>query len=200
MMAIEILYFILGIFSIYFIFNKTRKGRGKILAGPKGVPVLGSILEIDDENIHSKFSEYAENYGEIFQVQLLFDTFVVLNSERIIRKCFGGDSYKLVFNDRAELFYGKEFAYDNKGLGFLVDGTGSDHRTARKKVIQALHAYGSGLKDLENNVMTELSCLHERIATAHNNTFECLMTIFNSVANVISLVVSCLMFQIENKI
>jgi hypothetical protein len=137
--------------------------------------------------MHFKFSEYAEQYGEIYQVKLLFDTFIVLNSERVIRKCFGGDKYKHVFNDRSELFYGKHFACNSKALSFVVDGTGRFHRTARKHVMQALHAYGSGLRDLENNVMTELSNLHTRIEDG--NIFECVSLIFQSISNVLSLMV-----------
>ncbi|XP_060568095.1 cytochrome P450 1A5-like [Ruditapes philippinarum] len=184
-MVIELFCFALGLFLLYVLYSKRRKGKDKALVGPKGLPILGNILEIDDENMHFKFSEYAEQYGEIYQVKLLFDTFVVLNSERVIRKCFGGDKYKHVFNDRSELFYGKHFACNNRALSFVVDGTGLFHRTARKHVMQALHAYGSGLRDLENNVMTELSNLHTRIED--ENYFECVSLIFQSISNVLSL-------------
>ncbi|XP_060602605.1 cytochrome P450 2C70-like isoform X2 [Ruditapes philippinarum] len=184
-MEFELFCFVLAMFSLYILFSKRRKGNGKVLVGPKGLPILGSILEIDDENMHFKLSEYAEQYGEIFQVKLLFDDFVVLNSERVIRKCFGSDKYKHVFNDRSEMFYGKHFACNSKALSYVIDGTGQFHRTARKHVTQALHAYGCGLHDLENNVMTELSRLQTNIEETH--TFECVSTILHSISNVLSL-------------
>jgi hypothetical protein len=118
----------------------------------------------------------------------------VLNSERVIRKCFGGDKYKHVFNDRSELFYGKHFACNNRALSFVVDGTGLFHRTARKHVMQAFYAYGSGLRDLENNVMTELSNLHTRVED--ENYFECVSLIFQSISNVLSLMVGSVWFTI----
>ncbi|XP_045168097.2 cytochrome P450 2D28-like [Mercenaria mercenaria] len=186
-MGYELFYIILGLVTVYIYFRK-KALKGKVIAGPKGLPVLGCIHKINGGNIRYKFMDYAEQYGEIFQVKMLFDSFVVLNSESIIRKSFGGEKYKHFFNDRASYFFGKHFPFfDNRALTFLEDGSGHFHKTAKRFVVQALHAYGSGLQDLENNVMSEMVNLLQRIENKPGQKFECVRIFLQSLTNIISL-------------
>ncbi|XP_060551921.1 cytochrome P450 1A2-like isoform X1 [Ruditapes philippinarum] len=182
-----IIYIILALGGLLF-FIKRKIPKGKIIAGPKGLPVLGCIHEIDNETIHFKFSEWAEKFGDIFRVKMFSDNFIVLNTEENIRKAFGSEKYKNHFGDRVEMFWGEHFRCHNQSLAFVSDGSGLFHRIARKSYMQALHTYGSGLQELENNVMTEMSNLIERIEKRSGKEFECVSMLQRSLSNVMSLV------------
>jgi hypothetical protein len=101
---IGIIYIILALGVLLF-FIKRKRPKGKTIAGPKDLPVLGCIFEIDNETIHFKFSEWAEKFGDIFRFKMLSENVVVLNTEENIRKAFGSEKYKHHFGDRAETFF-----------------------------------------------------------------------------------------------
>ncbi|XP_053386225.1 cytochrome P450 2C31-like [Mercenaria mercenaria] len=134
--------------------------------------------------------EYAEAFGEIFEIQMFVDTFVVLNSERLVRKAFADKQYNEYFNDRVDLYYGQHFNCRQKSLGTTIDGAGNVHRTTRKEFIKAMHVYGSGLQDLENNVMTEMELLVNRIENMHGKEMQCFDLFRRSLSNIMSLVFS----------
>ena len=180
-----IIYVILA--AATFLFFIKRKGhKGKVIDGPRGLPVLGCILEVNNETIHEKFMEWAEKFGDIFRVQLMFDNVVVLNTGDIIRKAFGSEKYKNHFGDRGEMFYGKHFRSHNQSVSF---SSGLFHRTAKKSYMKALHTYGSGIQEFENNVLTEISNLIAKIEGISGNEFECVSMLQRSLCNVMSLVV-----------
>ncbi|XP_053380168.1 cytochrome P450 1A1-like [Mercenaria mercenaria] len=173
--------------GLYMLLSK-RNLKGKVIDGPKGLPLLGCILEFNNETIHLKFMEYAEKFGEIFRLKMLSDNLIVLNTEENIHKALGGEKYKNYFGDRAEMFWGEHFRCHNQSLAFVASGSSLFHRTARKSYTQALHTYGSGIQDLENNVMIEMANLIERIEKYSGGVFECVSMLQRSLSNVLSLV------------
>ena len=190
----EIIYFVVGLMTFLAYIRSKRKAmpKGKTLDGPKGLPVLGNILQINDQNILYKFMEYARQYGDMFRVKMLTENMVVINNQNIIRKAFGGE-YKMSFSDRCELFYLEKLRKHSKtSVAFMKSGTSSDYKFARKTFVKGLHAYGSGLKAIEKNVNQAIVMMEQAINDAPNNVFECVTFFKRSMSNVISLLVSVL--------
>lgn len=57
---------------------------GRRLPGPKGLPFIGSVLDLPELS-YLKFHEWAKTYGPIFQVSLLGETHVVVTSPAIAK-------------------------------------------------------------------------------------------------------------------
>ena len=64
----------------YMAFRKIPKDL-KHLPGPKGYPFLGSVLEFPKEFSYHKFKEWSDQYGPIFQVNILGKPHVIISSE-----------------------------------------------------------------------------------------------------------------------
>ncbi|XP_053390092.1 vitamin D(3) 25-hydroxylase-like, partial [Mercenaria mercenaria] len=166
-------------------FLEKRKLRGDAINGPKGLPIVGNILEINDKTIHFKFTDYAQKFGEIFRLKMLMDNVIVLNSENIIRKAFGGEKYKRYFGDRGEMFYGEHFRCHSQSLGFAPSGSGVFYRTARKNYVRALHMRGT--QNSKDNIMVEMAKLVKRLEDKSGREFEFVSLLQRSLSNVMSL-------------
>ncbi|XP_045202100.2 cytochrome P450 1A1-like [Mercenaria mercenaria] len=175
---------------MYFGGKKNRQLKGKVIKGPKGLPFLGNILEINERNMLYKFMDYALQFGSIFRVNMLIHDVVVLNNEELIRKAFGGEKHKTSFNDRMEMFYAQKFRNPDMSVPFVRNGASRHYKVTRKMFTQTLHAYGSGLKELEKNVMKEIESLIQRVNDTPGKEFECVALFQRSLSNVISLLLT----------
>lgn len=77
---------IAGITAIaYLLYRQVKSYRGgaphglKTLPGPKGYPIIGSILEFPRTFSYHKFTEWAKTYGPIYQVNIAGTTHVVIS-------------------------------------------------------------------------------------------------------------------------
>ncbi|XP_053380935.1 steroid 17-alpha-hydroxylase/17,20 lyase-like isoform X1 [Mercenaria mercenaria] len=174
----------------FYMFQRRISLKGNIIPGPKGLPVIGFALEINEANLCSKLTEYAETFGDIFQFRIFSDNLIVLNSPATIHKAFVDEKFKRHFNDRPKMFYGEYFRCHHQTIGSVPEGFGMFHKTSRKHFVKAVHAYGSGLMDLEKNVMSEMDLLANRIEEMPDMTFQCMDVFSRSFSNVISLLFS----------
>ncbi len=55
------------------------------LPGPKGLPLLGNLLQIDLHKLHLILEEWAGQYGEIYRFQLVNKPVVVISSSELIQ-------------------------------------------------------------------------------------------------------------------
>lgn len=64
----------------YVVFRRISKDL-KPLPGPKGYPFLGSVLEFPKTFSYHKFKEWSDQYGPIYQVNILGKSHVIISSE-----------------------------------------------------------------------------------------------------------------------
>ena len=72
-------------FLIYQICQVGRRPKNMPL-GPPTLPVVGNLHLLPSNNVHVKFKEWAEKYGEIYSVMLGNQRMVVLNSPRVVKE------------------------------------------------------------------------------------------------------------------
>jgi len=108
------IYFVIAVISVLLYFLKPRARKGRVIPGPPGWPLLGSALDITEQTMPQKCSEYADTYGDIVQVNIFGTNIVLLNSVEVIQKAVFEDPYKEYFNDRPTTFYGEHFLFNNK--------------------------------------------------------------------------------------
>lgn len=55
------------------------------LPGPKGLPVLGNLLQIDLQKLHTVLEEWAAIYGEIYKFKIANKTVVAISDSTLIQ-------------------------------------------------------------------------------------------------------------------
>ena len=72
------------LFSSSFLFGRKSKALATI-PGPRGLPLIGNTLQFGKEP-HRKCQQWANQYGELFKVQLGWENWVFLNSPEAVKE------------------------------------------------------------------------------------------------------------------
>lgn len=101
------------------------------LPGPKGLPILGNLLQIDLQKLHSILEEWAAIYGDIYQFKLINKTIVAISEPSLIQS---------IMRDRPET-YRRVSAIERVGTELGSNGVfaaeGKQWRHQRQITIQA---------------------------------------------------------------
>ncbi|KAL4228285.1 Cytochrome P450 1A1 [Mactra antiquata] len=182
-----ILIAVVGLVLFYFLTKRSLKTpKGRKIPGPPGRSIVGCALEIQPENIHLKFTEYAEKYGDIVQIRMFSQNIIILNEEKLIKRTFTNEN----FCDRAGMFYGKHFRAGNRSVAFIEEGNCSFQKIAKRAYIHSLHTYGTGIYKLETTVRKELSNFVATLTGFDGKPFDVTQTLGRSLSNVMSLALS----------
>lgn len=73
---------VLVLLTLRFQAGQNCQGRFKRIPGPRQLPIIGNIGQVDAARQHPKFLEWARRYGEIYQVRFGSNRIVVLNSAK----------------------------------------------------------------------------------------------------------------------
>ncbi|KAF8838805.1 cytochrome P450 [Paxillus ammoniavirescens] len=103
--------------------------------GPKGLPLIGSVFDINMKEPLATYKEWARKYGDIVHTQILGQDMVVINSEKVARIL--GDQRGTVYADRP-----KSALYRMFGLNFITPllEYGDEWRMHRKLYHSTLRA------------------------------------------------------------
>lgn len=77
--------------------EQSRKSLSQ-LPGPKGLPILGNLLQIDLQKLHLILEEWAAIYGDIYQFKLVNKTVVAISDPTLIQNILRDrpDTYRRV--------------------------------------------------------------------------------------------------------
>ncbi|KAG2145571.1 hypothetical protein BD769DRAFT_847115 [Suillus cothurnatus] len=79
--------------------SRPRKSTGLSLPpGPRSLPFLGNVADIDMVRPWRTYSEWKEKYGPIVSCRLIDQTVVIINSEKIARQLL--DQRSAIYSDR----------------------------------------------------------------------------------------------------
>ena len=102
------------------------------LPGPRGLPVLGSALQIQRERLHQQAEQWARTYGEIFRLRIGSREFVVLSNPEMVAA---------TLRDRPEGFQRTDrlnAAAREMGFNGLFSSNGDDWKRQRPMVLRGL--------------------------------------------------------------
>ncbi len=101
-------------FIIYVTSRRVPKGL-KPLPGPRGYPMIGSILEFPKTFSYHKFKEWSDQYGPLIKINILGTTHVVISDDRIANDLLAlrGANY----SDRPPIVMLHELVSHNGNLG-----------------------------------------------------------------------------------
>jgi cytochrome P450 len=113
--------------------NYTRRSISQ-LSGPKGLPILGNLLQLDTHKLHLILEEWSELYGDIYKFKLLNKTVVTVGNPELVQN---------ILRDRPETYRrisSIELVMRELGtLGVFTD-EGEQWRRERNVIMQAFKA------------------------------------------------------------
>lgn len=136
-------------------------GAKDALPGPKGYPFFGVIFEVDVTRLHEKLYEWTQQYGDVFQFQMLGKKFFCINSMDVLRETFLQEPCATISASRPPTFVGK-YLLRNYADVFLTSPS-SLWEKRRKFVQRLLHTCGEGIASLETQVLKNLIHFEEKL-------------------------------------
>lgn len=123
-LVLLVIYLILPLF-LFFLKNRTMP------PGPKGLPIIGNLHQLDISNLYLQFSQFSKIYGPLFSLQLGLRPAIVVSSAEIAKEVLKNND--LVFSNRPVLYGQQKLSYNGSDIAFSPY---SDHwREIRKLCI-----------------------------------------------------------------
>src|SRR4051812_20291904 len=102
------------------------------LPGPRGLPLLGNLLQVDRERLHLQVEDWARRYGEVYRFRLGARQFVVMSNPETVAA---------ILRDRPDGFQRTQRLSDTArdlGFGGLFSSNGEAWRRQRPMVLAGL--------------------------------------------------------------
>ncbi|XP_034366671.1 cytochrome P450 2B19 [Arvicanthis niloticus] len=144
-------------FLLFFIIQSQPKTHGHLPPGPRPLPFLGNLLQMDRRGLLNSFLQLQEKYGDVFTVHLGPRPVVMLCSTDTIREA-------LV--DQAEAFSGRgtvavlDPVIQGYGVAFA---NGECWKTIRRFSLTTMRDFGMGKRSVEEQIKEEAQCLVEEL-------------------------------------
>ncbi|KAM3914722.1 cytochrome P450 2D17-like [Leptodactylus fuscus] len=179
--------FILGISFIICLllldFLNSRKKYSSFPPGPKGVPFLGNILQVDLKNPQVTFRQMSKEYGSVFTLQYFWKKMVIVNGFNAMKEVLIDKSEDTADRPRLPIFEKVGYIGDTKGI--VLAHYGNTWRDSRRFTLTTLRNFGMGKKSLEERVTEEAQCLYSAFESKKGCPFNPHFLINNAVSNVI---------------
>ncbi|OIW29095.1 cytochrome P450 [Coniochaeta ligniaria NRRL 30616] len=97
-------------YALYAVISYDKRRR-KLPPGPRGLPIIGNLLDLADAENHTKqVMKWAKEYGDIVHVQIGGSDFIFLNSPQVVKDLL--DKRSNIYSSRPEMPVANE-AYSN---------------------------------------------------------------------------------------
>ncbi|CAI8584412.1 unnamed protein product [Vicia faba] len=105
------------IFPLVLLFLKRRRTRkAPYPPGPRGLPLIGNLHQLDNSILYLQFSKLSKIYGPLFSVQLGLRSAIVVSSAEIAKEIFKNND--LVFSNRPLLYGQQKLSYNGSEIAF----------------------------------------------------------------------------------
>ena len=167
----------IGLFILLAVKRKKQQQTACQPPGPQGMPILGNALSLRFDRLELSLFPLAHQYGKILQINILGQTYVVLNDVDTIRKALLDERFRDVFSDKADHFTGKYIMFE---YGDIIFGKACERTfTLRKILNKCIRHFGEDkqgthaevhqvIAELKNSKGTDVDierCLRESAGT-----------------------------------
>ncbi|XP_073442750.1 cytochrome P450 2D17-like [Dendrobates tinctorius] len=178
--------FLLGVTFIVCLFvldfMKSRKNGSHFPPGPRGLPFLGNILQVDYRNPTVTFNQLRKQFGNVYSLQFFWTKMVVLNGFEVNKEALINRSEDIADRPRFPIYEKLGCVGDTKGI--VVAHYGSAWKEQRRFALTTLRNFGMGKKSLEERVTEEAQFLCSEFKS-QKDQFDPTYFINNAVSNVI---------------
>ncbi|KAM4713675.1 LOW QUALITY PROTEIN: cytochrome P450 2K1-like [Anableps anableps] len=159
--------------------NFSSGNLGKDPPGPRPLPVIGNLLQIDLNRLYHTLLEFSKKYGSVFTVYLGPQKMVVLAGYKTVKEALVKHDEE--FGDRDILQILRDI---NKGHGVLWSN-GDSWREMRRFALTNLRDFGMGKKVCEDKIIEECQHLIEVFKKFRGEPFDTLQPTNYAVSNII---------------
>ncbi|KAM4883263.1 cytochrome P450 2D17-like [Thomomys bottae] len=163
--------------------------------GPVPLPGLGSLLQIDFQNLPYYLYKMQHRFGDVFSLQLAWKPVVVINGLEAVREALvtrGEDT-----SDRPPVPIYDHLGYGPRAKGVILVPYEQAWREQRRFALSTLRNFGLGKKSLEQWVTEEAGCLCAAFAD-QGRPFSPTALLKKAVCNVISSLIFARRFQYDD--
>ncbi|XP_072464294.1 cytochrome P450 2B4-like isoform X2 [Notamacropus eugenii] len=157
--------------------------RGRLPPGPRPLPLLGNILQMNRHGLLKSFLALRDKYGDVFTI--------FLGSRPVVVLC-GTEAVKEALVEKAEEFSGRApvTIVDSvfQGLG-VVFANGDTWKTLRRFSLATLRDFGMGKRTIEERIQEEAQCLIEELQKSKGALLEPTVLFHSITANIICSIV-----------
>ncbi|XP_041052611.1 cytochrome P450 2D26-like [Carcharodon carcharias] len=184
------------VFVLAFDFMKTWKKCQNYPPGPRGLPFIGNILQVDLSNPHLSFAKLWKKYGNVVSVQLGWTNTVILNGYETLKEALVMKSED--FADRPVLpVYEDVFKHTGEGIVFARYGPW--WREQRKFSLSTLRNFGLGKKSLEMRIVEEAGFLIKEFEDEKGLPFDPHFIVTCATSNIICSIIFGERFEYKDK-
>ena len=138
---------VLGIFTLFLCSLLWMKINTILpLPGPKGLPFVGNLLQLDSKSPHAHLTEWAKQYGGVYSINLMGDNWVVVSSYEALHEVLvkrGPD-----FANRPNIFRTNYASFDRNSV-FWKNNDDGYYNKAKQLMHQNLKQYSVGMERIE---------------------------------------------------
>nr|XP_048309075.1 cytochrome P450 2J4-like isoform X3 [Myodes glareolus] len=147
--------------------------------GPRCLPFVGNILQLDMGQPHVTIQQFVKKYGNILSLNFGNVASVVITGLPLIKKVFTHMEQDIL---KRPVNLVQERISKNNGVLF---SSGQTWKEQRRFALMTLRNFGLGKKSLEQRMQEEVSCLVEAIKEEKGQPFNPHFSINNAVSNII---------------
>uniref|UniRef100_A0A673CEY0 Cytochrome P450 2K1-like n=1 Tax=Sphaeramia orbicularis TaxID=375764 RepID=A0A673CEY0_9TELE len=191
--SVSLLGTLLVLLLVYFISTSSFSSNadGKQPPGPKPLPVLGNLLQLDLKRPYNTLLKLSKKYGSVFTIYFGPKKVVVLAGYKTVKEALVNKAD--VFGERDPM----KIAESSKGHGVLWSN-GDSWKEMRRFALTNLRDYGMGKKACEDKIIEECQYLMEVFKTFKGEAFDTTQPMNYAVSNIICSLVYGSRFEYDN--
>ncbi|KAL3052117.1 hypothetical protein OYC64_004802 [Pagothenia borchgrevinki] len=171
-------------------FSSQDEGKGP--PGPKPLPLLGNLLQLDLKRPYHTFMELSKKYGSVFTVHLGSQKVVILAGYKTVKEALV--NYADEFGDR----YSMQITKESSGGNGVIWANGESWREMRRFALTNLRDFGMGKKAFEDKIIEECTYLIDVLKKCKGEAFDTTQPIYQAVANMICSIVYGSRFEYDD--
>ncbi|KAM6957907.1 LOW QUALITY PROTEIN: phospholipid-transporting ATPase ABCA3 [Aplochiton taeniatus] len=163
--------------------NSRAGQQGKDPPGPRPLPLLGNLMQLDLKRPYNTLCQYSKEYGSVFTVYFGPKKVVVLAGYKTVKEALVNHAEEFGDRDIAPVFHAL-----NQGHG-IIFANGESWKEMRRFALTNLRDYGMGKKMSEEKIIDECHCLIEVFEKHEGKAFDTTKLVNYAVSNIISAIV-----------
>uniref|UniRef100_A0A3Q2PJ91 Cytochrome P450 2K1 n=1 Tax=Fundulus heteroclitus TaxID=8078 RepID=A0A3Q2PJ91_FUNHE len=173
-----VVFLLIGYHFLLFVFRPQEPNQGP--PGPKPLPILGNLLQLNVKRLDQAFLKLSKTYGSVFTVYLGSKKVVVLTGYKTIKEAFV--SYADVFGERNVPTVAKDTNLHH-GIAWA---NGDSWKEMRRFALVKLKDFGMGKKACEEKIIEECQLLIQEFKKFKGEAFDMSQHVNYAVCNIIS--------------
>uniref|UniRef100_A0A3Q0S481 Uncharacterized protein n=1 Tax=Amphilophus citrinellus TaxID=61819 RepID=A0A3Q0S481_AMPCI len=190
LVLVSVLFLLLIFFVIVSNFSSQRNGKQP--PGPRALPVLGNLLQLDLTRPYNTLLKLAKKYGSVFTIYLGPQKVVVLAGFKTVKEALV--DHDDVFGDRYSIHILNEFS---QGHGILWSN-GDSWKEMRRFALTTLRDFGMGKRACEDKITEECQQLIEVFKKFKGEAFDTTQPMNHAVSNIICSIVYGSRFEYDD--